>query len=190
MTCIVGLLDNGKAYMGADSLCSNGYTGKVNKNKKLFKLSNQKDILVGYTSSFRMGQLLQYSTGLFDELSLLKNEVDEKYMVNNFIPNVKKLFKDGGYDKNDQGGNFLVTFKDKLYEVQCDYSILEPSNGFASVGCGEDFALASLETTKDLEMNPIDRIKKALECAEKYSVGVGRPFYIINSEDDEVIEIK
>lgn len=190
MTCIVGLLDNGKAYMGADSLGSNGYTGNVYKNRKVFKLSENKDILVGYTSSFRMGQLLQYSSGLFDELSLLKNSVDEKYMVNTFIPNVKALFKNGGYEKNETGGNFLITFKDKLYEVQSDYAILEPANGFSSVGCGEDFAMASLETTKDLDMKPVDRIIKALESAEKYSTGVRRPFYIINSEDNEVIEIK
>lgn len=187
MTCIIGLLSNGVSYMGTDSLGSNGYTGNVYKNRKVFKLDNNKDIMAGYTSSFRMGQLLQYSSNLFDELNLLKNNIDEKYMVNKFIPNVQKLFEEGKYK---EGGQFLLSFKDKLYEVQCDFSVLEPKDGFSAVGCGEDFAKSSLETTKNLEMSPIDRISKALECAEKYSIGVRRPFYIINSENDDVVEIK
>jgi ATP-dependent protease HslVU (ClpYQ) peptidase subunit len=189
MTCIIGLLDNGVAYMGADSFGSNGYVGQVYKNKKVFKLDKHKDILMGYTTSFRMGQLLQYSESLFDELNLLKDDIDEKYMVNKFIPNVKKLFKQGEYGKPETGGNFLLTFKDKLYEIQDDFSILEPKDKFVSVGCGENFAMASLTTSQETDKTPIERITDALIIAEKYATGVRRPFYILNNLDDEIIEI-
>ena len=193
MTCIVGMLDkNGVSWLGGDSLGSNGYTGNVYKNKKIFKIKDSSEILVGYTSSFRMGQLLQYSSGLFDELSLLKNSIDEEYMVNTFIPNLKDLFYNGdfGKDQSKEGGTFLISVKDKLYEVQCDYSILEPSSGYAAVGSGENFAKSSLYTTEGLDLNPVERITKALESAERFSVSVQRPFYIINSENDDIVEIK
>jgi hypothetical protein len=55
MTCIVGIVENGKVYMGGDAAGVNGYSVRVRKDPKLFKVG---EFLFGYTSSFRMGQLL------------------------------------------------------------------------------------------------------------------------------------
>ena len=76
MTCIVGFTENDITWIGGDSFGSNGYSGQVYKNKKVFKMKDNKNIIAGYTTSFRMGQILQYSTNLFDELVILKNEID------------------------------------------------------------------------------------------------------------------
>ena len=194
MTCIIGYKDGDKVYIGADSLGSNGYLGRINKNKKVFKLKDSANIIAGYTDSFRMGQILQYSKGLFDELSLLQNKINEEYMITKFIPTLQKKFSEGGFERNNNGekkaGNFIVAVKDKLYEVQGDYSVLEPHEDFCAVGCGQDFAYGSLCTTKDMDIAITERIIKALESAEQCAVGVQRPFYIINTENDEVIEIK
>ena len=37
MTCIVGVAKNGKVYIGADSLGSNGFTKEIRKECKVFK---------------------------------------------------------------------------------------------------------------------------------------------------------
>ena len=190
MTCIVGLIHKETVYMGGDSLGSNGNTGNIYKNKKIFKLKDSPEILVGYTASYRMGQLLQYSSGLFEELALMKNQIDEEYLVNKFAQNTRKLFTDGGFGKDNVGGTFIISFKDKLYEVESDYSILEPKNGYCSVGSGGDFANASLFTTRDMSFTPQERIIKALEAAENFSIGVKRPFYIINSKNEEIVEVE
>lgn len=52
MTCIVGIVDNGKVYMGADSLGVGGLSKRVRKDPKLFRVG---EFVFGYTSSFRMG---------------------------------------------------------------------------------------------------------------------------------------
>lgn len=60
MTCIIGLENKGKVYMGADSASSNGYSINVSGNPKLFRSG---PFLIGFTSSWRMGQLLQHQLG-------------------------------------------------------------------------------------------------------------------------------
>ena len=197
MTCIVGFVDkkNDCVYIGADSLGSNGYTKSVQSQPKVFRNDTFKDVVMGSTSTFRHIDLLKYSETLFPELDYYKKtEIDHKYMVKTFIPNLITLFSNGIKHESDKdkGANFLVGVKNKLFEVQGDYSVLEPLDGFSAVGCGEDVAIGSLITTTTYykDTHPIDHVKFALEAAEKACCGVQRPFVIINTKDeDEVIRI-
>lgn len=193
MTCIVGLVDKDTVYIGADSLGSNGYSKTVRKDKKVFHLKDIERAVMGYTSSFRMGQLLMYGTGLIEKIDAYENKINHEYMVTKFIPNVIKLFDNGGYGKTDngqkKGGEFLFGYKDQLYQIESDYQVGEPIEKYAACGSGEDFALGSLHSTKKIE-DPIERIRMALQAATNYSVGVAPPYYIINTKNNEVIEFK
>ena len=116
-------------------------------------------------------------------------------MVKTFVPNLITLFQNNVYSESatDRGGNFLIGVGNKLFEVQNDYSVLEPASGFTAVGCGEVAAIGSLITTTTYysDTNPIDHVKFALEAAEKACCGVQRPFVIINTKKpDEVINIE
>lgn len=195
MTCIIGYIDKKEdcVWIGCDSLGSNGYTKTVESQPKIFRNEIFKNVIMGSTSTFRHIDLLKYSTNLFDELDKYKNtEIDHKYMVTKFIPKVHTLFTDGIYSKinKDNGANFIVGVADKLFEIQEDYSVLQPELGFCSVGCGESVAMGSLLTTKDDDLSIPDKIKKALETAENYCCGVQRPFRIINTKDEEEIVIR
>lgn len=196
MTCIVGFTDKEKGitYLGGDSLGSNGYSGMLNKQHKVFHAQDSKNIVMGYTSSFRMGQLLMFGEGLFDELSLNKNNIDYKYLVTKFIPNLQKLFSNGGYERSNSGekiaGEFLLGYKDNLFKIQSDYSILEANCNYDACGSGEDFALGSLRTTESMDLTPIERIHLALQSASTFAVGVAPPFYVINTNDNEIVEFK
>ncbi|KKN17732.1 hypothetical protein LCGC14_0962700, partial [marine sediment metagenome] len=58
MTCIVGFIDDGgKAWMGGDSAGVAGHHTHPRRDPKVFRVG---PVLIGYTSSFRMGQLLRY----------------------------------------------------------------------------------------------------------------------------------
>lgn len=192
MTCIVALKDGDKCFIGGDSRGSSGHTGSLYKRPKVFKSFDCREILFGYTTSFRMGQILEFSEGLFDELSLT-NGIDFKYMVKSFIPNIQDRFNSEGFETSvngeKTGGNFIICVNDKIYNIQNDYSILEPSLNFTSCGCGEDFANASLFSTVGSKMTPIERIHLALKAASYFSEGVRGPFTIINTKDDEVITL-
>lgn len=176
MTCIVGFTDkkNNITWIGADSLGSNGYTQDVESNPKVFRNTTLKNVVMGSTSTFRHIDLLKYSKTLFPEIDKYKipsgeTEVNHEYMVTTFIPNIITLFENGIKDNGDKGGNFLVGIDGKLYEIQNDYSVLEPLSGYSAVGCGEVTAKGSLyATTKYMkDFTPEQHILTALEAAEK-----------------------
>ena len=194
MTCIVGFLDknNDCVWIGGDSLGSNYYTKSVQSPSKVFRHDVFKNVIMGSTTTFRHIDLLKYSDAIFDKIDFYENAVlDHKYMVTKFIPKVIDLFKNGiisEYEK-DRGGNFIVGAKNRLFEIQCDYAVLEPIDGICAVGSGSDVAMGSLLTTLDMDMTPINKVQLALQAAEKHCCGVQRPFHIINTKDENVITI-
>jgi ATP-dependent protease HslVU (ClpYQ) peptidase subunit len=192
MTCIVGLTYEGITYIGADSLGSNTYTKTVRKDKKVFKLKDTQNAVLGYTSSFRMGQLLMYANGLIDKRD--EPNIDHEYLVTRFVPNLISLFENNGYGKNNggekSGGTFLLGYKDKLYKIESDYQVAESAFNFDACGCGEDFALGSLHSTKDSKLSPEERILYSLRASSEFSTGVQAPFYILNTENGKVVEYK
>ena len=193
MTCIIGFADsgNGVSWIGADSLGCDGRTKSSEMPPKVFRNETLPAVLLGGTTSFRHLDLLKYAENLFDEIDLYKKtEIDHKFMVTKFIPRVISLFKDGvvGEDEKERGGNFLVAVPGRLFEVQSDYSVLEPELGLCAVGCGEEVAMGSLLTTEAMDMPPRERIVIALEAAERYCCGVQRPFRVLCTDgSDEII---
>lgn len=174
MTCIVGLEHKGSVYIGGDSAAVAGWTIKPVTEPKVFRNGN---VLIGYTSSFRMGQILQYDLHLLPDE---ENQDDQRYLVTKFIPSVRECLKNGGYTKIDNnqesGGWFLVGYHGKLFKVCADFQITRTSLGFDAVGAGEDFALGALARMKIT--NPKDAITKALEISAFLCGAVRPPYYV------------
>jgi ATP-dependent protease HslVU (ClpYQ) peptidase subunit len=179
LTCIIGVVHEDKVYMGGDSAGVGGYALIIRADEKVFQNG---PFLMGFTTSFRMGQLLWYSLSApahpFDGNG---QPIDTyKYMVTIFINAVRQCLKDGGYASTEKGqefgGTFLVGYKGKLFMIQDNYQVAESVDNFQSVGCGDEIARGALCVTPDLP--PEQRIKLALEAAERYSAGVRGPFLI------------
>ena len=134
----------------------------------------------GYTSSFRMGQLLEHE---FTPPVPREGEGGMAYMVKRFIPAVKACLKSGGYQRNDSGqdfgGTFLVGYRGELYEVESDYQVARVLQGYHACGCGHDLVLGSLHATDQFEIEPRVRIAMALEAAQAFSAGVREPFTLV-----------
>ena len=174
MTCIVGIVDGNTVYIGGDSAGVSGLDITIRKDKKVF---TNGEFVMGFTSSFRMGQVLQYD---FKPPKIRESEDDlMAYMVRKFIPAVREAFRSAGYIKveNNQegGGCFLVGVRGRLFQVDEDFQVGEDVCGYAAVGCGERFARGSLFTSNGL-MTPHERLEKALQSAAEFSGGVAPPF--------------
>ena len=147
MTLIIGVdftLDKNKyLYMAGDKCGSDGFTKDLYVKPKIFK---RDDLAFGYTSSFRMGQILEYAKISKD----LPNWKEEKNVYTSFVDWAKTAMKDGGYLQEDKGvakgGNFIFYNGKTLYEVQNDFSILVPEDGLLAVGSGEYHAKAIMRT--------------------------------------------
>lgn len=175
MTCIVGLVDKGVVYIGGDSAGIAGLSISIRADEKVF---HNGPFIMGFTSSFRMGQLLRYK---FDPPLQTVSQNDMQYMVTNFIDAVRQCFANNGFGDKDAtiGGNFLVGYKGKLYNIESDFQVGLPAETFDAVGCGSDLALGALYASKDKK--PEDRIRLSLEAAAKFSAGVQGPFMLVKS---------
>ena len=173
MTCIVGLVDNGKVYLGGDSAGVAGWSLTVRADSKVF---SNGPYIMGFTSSFRMGQLLRYA---FDPPGPDLEDLD-RFMATTFIDAVRKCLQMGGYatkkEEAEQGGNFLVGVAGRLFEVHSDYQVGESVDGYSACGCGEEIALGSLHATSFTGQTARSRVTLALQAAERFSAGVRGPF--------------
>lgn len=176
MTCIVGVAQDGIVWLGGDSAGVSGWDMHVREDAKVFKRG---PFIMGFTTSFRMGQLLRYSLDVRDQKP---DEPADEFMVVAFIEGVRQCLKDGGWNKvennREEGGNFLVGYEGRLFEVHGDFQVAEYSDGLAACGCGEAYALGALDATPDLE--PEERVLNALRIAERRSAGVALPFTVMH----------
>lgn len=177
MTCIVAIVEDGVVTMGADSLSSDvrRYDVRILKTPKLFENG---PFLIGYTTSWRMGQLLQYRLGI--EVRHPDTDATE-FMATTFVDAVRRCLKEGGWAEKEKeqetGGTFLVGYEGHLFYVQDDYSVLESADGFDACGSGDRHALAALHATGGKSAR--ERITLALEAAERFTAYVRRPWHIL-----------
>lgn len=177
MTCIVGVEHGGKVYIGGDSAGVAGYSMTVVSESKVFQNG---PFVMGFTTSFRMGQLLHYKLTV-PEFNDRTDQV-EKFMVTTFIDAVRNCLRDGGWLAKDRdvevGGTFLVGFRGQLFLIGGDFQVTRTSNGYAAVGCGDDIALGALHGSADGD--PQLRILAALRAAEHHSAVVIGPFTVVD----------
>lgn len=176
MTCIVGIVENGSVYIGGDSAGVAGLSISIRADEKVFQNG---PFIMGFTSSFRMGQLLRYRLSVPRQTIL---QTDMEYMVNEFIDSVRLCFMNGGFgtiaDKADnEGGTFLVGYNGNLYHIGADFQVGQPMDQFDAVGCGSEIAKGSLYSSRG--KSPEERIELALEAAAFFNGGVRPPFTMI-----------
>jgi len=178
MTCIVGLVEKKVVYIGADSASVAGWTSRVTKLPKVFRKG---PFLIGYTTSFRMGQLLEHSLNVPAQAAGERD--DMRYMVTVFVEHVRQLLKDRGMAKveanAESGGQFLVGYRSRLYSVQSDFQVNEMADHFDAVGSGAEYALGALSALRGTP--PVRRLKRALEVSASFNMGVCAPFFVKSS---------
>jgi ATP-dependent protease HslVU (ClpYQ) peptidase subunit len=182
MTCIAGIESGGKVWIGGDSAgVSDSWTLWVRADSKVFRNG---DFIMGFTTSFRMGQLLRYA---FSPPAFPEGEDLDKFMATTFIDAVRGCLVKGGFAKKnseqEEGGEFLVGYGSKLFAVFGDYQVARCSSGIAAIGCGGQIALGALYAAPDLK--PEARLLKALEAAESFNAGVRRPFIIESTGNNQ-----
>ena len=202
MTCIAGVIaDDNTVILSADSLASGGGFKHTVRTPKLIKY--QKNTLenglvelgIGYTTSFRFGDILRKSIEIstFPNISKFDsvNERDERFdviesfLIKEFVPVLQEKFSAGGYettkDGQKQSGTMLIGIDGFIFEMQDDYSILCSTLPFFSVGSGHISALASMRTAL---MMAGDKVSKdlaktigvnAISIASEFITSVGGP---------------
>lgn len=179
MTCVVGLVDSGKVYLGADSRATSGTSIRIRSDEKVFVNNG---IAIGFSVSFRMGQILKYK---FTPPPHNDTISDIEYISTVFIDSIKKAFIQNGYgrlydrDNHEHNGQFLVGYKGCLYTIYGDFQVAFNQDQYDAIGLGADIALGSIFST--VGKPPMNRIELALQASEKFNNTVGSPFFYVNT---------
>lgn len=175
MTCIVGLVEpvSGSVFIGGDSAAVAGWQMETAKSKVI----RNPPFIAGYTTSFRMGQILQYHV----RVPYPTDEEDiEEWAVIKFVPSLREAFKEHGFlkvkESQEESGTFLMGIRGHLFAMHDDFQAL--CLPYSAVGSGATVALGSLFTTKDTDLCPLERVDIALRAAQAHNMGVREPFYI------------
>lgn len=177
MTCIVGIEEKGKVYIGGDSAGVSGWNITIRADQKVFANG---PMIFGFTSSFRMGQLIRFQLSI-PECRAKTSGQELKFMCTDFIGAVRSCLKSGGYaeinNNVETGGKFLVGFRGHLYLVDSDFQVARSFDGYMAIGCGDNLALGAIAAMPNVY--PPTRIRRALEIAARHSGGVCGPFTIM-----------
>lgn len=173
--------------MGGDSAAVDVSLGIcLYSDEKVF-ITPGDEAVIGYSGSFRVGQLLKYGFSVPDQPS---KKDDMAYMVTDFVDAIRNLQRDkGAMTKENElelhDAELLIGFNGNVYVIQSDYQVGCPLENFAAVGCGAPFALGAMFATKDATMGPIERIHMALSAAAEYCAGVRKPFHVVQLEPEK-----
>lgn len=181
MSCIAGIAEYGKVYMGSDRLSfSEDYQIRNRKDPKIFQNG---PYLIGFSGEIRPGQVLrpEYWTPP-EKLVDVPDAIREQ------------LEKTGACQKTPEGNDqtptiFLIGYKGQLIQMGHDFQLIELVENFTAIGAGERYALAVLYHTRK-QKDPVKRIKQSLEASAYFCAAVGVLNTIYLLENDKVLEIK
>jgi len=172
VTCIVGIAETGKVWMGGDSgsIC-NGIVN-VDGTPKVFRKG---EFLIGCCGLARISDVVRF---LFNPPPV-KGDVTA-HMARRFVPALAKCFERAGLQppKEDEGaayaGSVLVGVRGALFLVDGSFALTNEVDGYNAVGSGCEVALGAMYAARTLE--PEGRLKVALEAAERWCDSVRGPF--------------
>lgn len=193
MTCIVAVTDGETVVLGGDSAAVGGHELRLRTDRKVFQVGSY---AVGFTTSYRMGQILRYETDLPEPPPDVGPDELERFIVTEVVPAVRRSFADHGFAKTARftspkeastteegqefGGLFLIGVAGHIFEIRQDYQVGRPAAAYSSVGFGAPVALGALHVLESLPgLSLRERATKALEAAETYSAVVRAPFHFV-----------
>lgn len=175
MTCIIGLKEDNKIYVGYDSIAQWGNTRFVDKIPKCFYVGK---IFVGISGYTRDSQLIQHTLRVYNPS---EGEDPTEYLVNGLCADIHRLFSEFDRDKdNGPTATGIIVYKGHMYYLGSDASLTEFDVPFFAIGSGGDYAMGAMEALEDVPAE--ERVVRALEITSKFDCGVGPPFHV------EVIE--
>lgn len=185
MTCVVGVVQDGRVYMGADSAETGVHDLMLRSDQQVFRAGR---VLIGFSGSFRAGDLLHFTIELPQppDATMTSGQAVEttlhKFMVQEFVTKVQKGFQESGFASRDKdtgqerGGWFMVGCSGHLFTIAADYRVVEACDGYDALGAGSGAALGALYATRGEDA--VQRVCKALGAAAGLTGAVRPPFHV------------
>ena len=179
MTCIVGLVDKKRVFLGGDRAATDGGLNRtLLKEPKIFAKG---EVGFGVCGLPKVMDALKHGI----ELPVQTEGDDKGFLITTLIPAIRDgLVKldAAGKDTSPFGGSgevvfegaMLVAYRGHLYNLQGNFQLVESAEAYASVGSGSRYALGSFEATKKVR-GAKKRVLAALQASTS-NAGCAPPF--------------
>ena len=177
MTCIVGIAENGKTLLGADSAAASLSAGEIYslRNAKVFRSGAY---ALGFTTSYRLGQILRYET----ELPEPPDANLERFMATAFVEALRRAFAAQGYQRElGPKGSILIGVRGQLFTLGAELQVMSEDKPYAAVGSGRHTAYGALFALEDRDLKPRRRAAIALGAAQQFHPDVREPFVYVEA---------
>lgn len=185
MTAIAAVSIRGRVYMGGDSSAiADSHYLELAATPKVFAIG---PLVLGYTSSFRMGQALQHRLTVPEHLP---DSADlaalDRWMAVPFMDAVRQVMRDAGFMKREyereQGGQFLCGVRGHIYHCDDDFHASRRGKPYGACGSGISACLGAfaLAERRIWPEDPEQLIKDVLAAAESCIATVRGPFHVIS----------
>jgi len=180
MTTLAAIQGDGWTVIGCDSRASDA-DGRY-MTIATDKIIDNNGILIAGSGASRGSNIMQFG---WKPPKPTKLEDLDSFMTQKFIPAMRKVFIDAGYDAKEDGdaavqdSEFLVSVRGVLYPIFQDYSWDRDTRGIYFSGSGGAIALGAIEGLgiRDIE-SPKDAerlIRKSIEIACDWDVYTNGP---------------
>ena len=169
-TTIVAVKRNGKTVIGGDSQATLGNMVLKDSVIKVRKIYEDK-VVVGFAGTVSDAfALFRRIEGYLQKFSgnLERAVVEVARDWQNIDVPIRKM-----------EASLLIANKDKLYLVMGDGNIVEPSDGFISIGSGSVYALGAVKALlENTQLSAHDIVEKSLKIASQYCIYTNNHFII------------
>jgi ATP-dependent protease HslVU (ClpYQ) peptidase subunit len=180
LTAIAAVVDGGKIWIGGDSALSDTGTHdlRVCVNQKIFKLG---EMVLGVAGSPRVGDVLRFQLAVPKHP---KRMDPARFMRTHFVEAVREILKKSGALTQQFGAEFmdahvLIGYRGRLFVMEDDLHIHEWTEDYAAIGSGGSVACGALSVSSGLPGRK--RVLAALSAAERFTISVRRPFYVLET---------
>ena len=192
MTAIVAVTDGERLCIAGDAAGVSGTTGEIHI-RQMPKVFVREGYAMGFTTSFRMGQLLKYEVPLPPYPG---STIDlEEFMVRTFVPMIRTTFTEHGFSKSltrgkraetmhyeeqgqQTGGRFIVGVRGMLFVIEEDFHVARPQTPYVAIGSGATVAHGVLFALHERQSLTICA-EMALKAAAFHTMGVRPPFTVL-----------
>jgi ATP-dependent protease HslVU (ClpYQ) peptidase subunit len=183
MTCVVGLVDRGKVWIGADSASVAQWVSTCSASHS--KVFQQGALLFGIAGSPRIAQLLRYRF-----VCPARAGADPlEYLATEFVDGFRQCLREHGALEVSDGeerfaGVILIGCGGRLFTLDADFQVGEFGESHHALGAGGEVALGVMFATS--KMDPAERVLLALRGATQYCGGVRAPFVVMSDYGDRL----
>ncbi len=176
MTCIIGLVHEGKVIIGGDRAAVDGWKKNTSAHSKVFRVGQ---LLFGTCGSHRMAQIIEHE---FKPTAQTENENDLHYLVVTIANELRTLLVSkaiiGKNEDNEDKfeGGCLVGYKGNLYRLSSNFQIDHFERPFDGIGSGSPFALGAMQVFTTHTYPPDLQVRMALEAAGVLCCDVEPPY--------------